>query len=84
MLLASLKDTSKNKEIALMFQNISDDAITKKEEYLATIEPCYPRVLNEIWRFSPQGFIMSFLAIFNDTRTMKLDFRPSNLATLGF
>ncbi|QWC36466.1 RNA-dependent RNA polymerase [Bemisia tabaci arlivirus 2] len=82
MLLASLRSTSRNKEIALMFANISDAAIQAQADYLETIKPCYPRVLNEIWRFSPQGFMMSFLAIFNDTRTMKMVLQPDEATSL--
>lgn len=70
-LVDNLKIFTNNRELKKLFSIYTDKTQSNMIEYLMTITPVFPRALNEIFRLSPEGAKMSFLATFSDMRTLK-------------
>lgn len=66
-----LNESVNNKDIKALFAKNSENDKNKMVEYLSSIEPCFPRGLNEIFRQTPQGVLLEFLSMFTDMRTIK-------------
>lgn len=67
----SLRTHTKNKMIKDLLRHCNEKTLRAQAEYLVEAEPCFPRVLNEILRLSPDGSMLGFLATFTNMRTMK-------------
>lgn len=71
MLVSAMEDITANKDVKMMMEACNQESLTQMAEYLTTMTPFNPRIANEILRLSPDGSMLSFLAIFQDMRTMK-------------
>lgn len=71
VLIRNLKEKTSNRMILDMMAACSEETLRKHAEYLFSVRPLTPRVLNEILRLSPDGAMLSFLTTFTDMRTMK-------------
>lgn len=67
----ALTGSAANKDIKLLMNTYNQGTYDKLVDYLSTIQPCVPRVLNEILRNSPEGAKLNFISTFIDMRTMK-------------
>ncbi|UHK03163.1 MAG: RNA-dependent RNA polymerase [Hangzhou cletus punctiger lispivirus 1] len=67
----NLRRLVNNKDIKILFDTADKDSTTSLINYLSSCEPFVPRVLNEIFRHSPEGSKLKYLSIFSDMKTMK-------------
>ncbi|UHK03027.1 MAG: RNA-dependent RNA polymerase [Guiyang lispivirus 1] len=67
----TLSNNTKNKEIKSLLKTKSKKSVDEIIDYLATCRPLSPRVLNDIFRNSPEGARLDFIATFTDMKTMK-------------
>ncbi|QXV86525.1 RNA-dependent RNA polymerase [Arlivirus sp. virus] len=68
---ATLRDVTKNEQIRLLLRGVSKTNSDAIIDYLAHTTPFSPRVLNTIFRNSPEGARMDFISTFTDMRTLK-------------
>lgn len=78
-LISNIKTIVRNKDIKMLFNLCTDKTHKAIIDYLMSINPCFPRALNEIYRLSPDGAQKSFLSTFTDVRTLK-GMMPSELS----
>ncbi|AJG39115.1 RNA-dependent RNA polymerase [Sanxia water strider virus 4] len=67
----NLKSLCRNKLFSQLFESISEESEAELVDYLISIVPCFPRVLNDLLRLSPEGAKLGFLAMFSNVRTLK-------------
>ncbi|URA30374.1 RNA-dependent RNA polymerase [Erthesina fullo arlivirus 1] len=60
-----------NEEIQKLLLSTNEKEGKEVIEYLSSTEPMIPRVLNEIFRHSPEGAKLQYLSTFSDMKTMK-------------
>ncbi|APG78782.1 RNA-dependent RNA polymerase [Wuchang romanomermis nematode virus 2] len=66
-----IRDISRNRDVNLLFHIESDVEDSKLIEILASMQPFHPRVANDIYRCSPTGARLGFIATFTNTRSIK-------------
>lgn len=71
MLDYNLQKITANNEIRKLLTSSKPEENQKVIDYLMTTTPLIPRVLNEIFRQSPEGAKLHYLSIFSDMKTMK-------------
>ncbi|UHK03312.1 MAG: RNA-dependent RNA polymerase [Hangzhou eysarcoris guttigerus lispivirus 1] len=67
----NLKINVKNEDIRILLNTTDTTAVTEFIKFLETTKPFIPRVLNEIYRHSPEGAKLNYLSTFSDMKTMK-------------
>lgn len=67
----ALASSAENKDIKLLMNTYSSKSYDQLVSYLSTINPCVPRIINEILRNSPEEAKLNFISTFIDMRTMK-------------
>ncbi|QWY81613.1 MAG: RNA-dependent RNA polymerase [Arlivirus sp. XZN142933] len=67
----SVRSKVVNRDIKMLLNHASKEERDSIVSFLETIEPCFPRGLNEIFRQTPQGVMLQFLSMFTDMRTIK-------------
>lgn len=73
----NLQRNTINKDIKVLLDTINYQATKDTAKFLMSVKPVVPRVLNEIFRQSPEGAKLSYLSIFSDMKTMK-EMMPDN------
>lgn len=67
----NLQRNTVNKDIKILLNTINYKATRDTTTFLMSVKPTVPRVLNEIFRQSPEGAKLGYLSIFSDMKTMK-------------
>lgn len=67
----NLKMIVANDEILKLLNSTNEKETKDVIEYLSSTDPLIPRVLNEIFRHSPEGARLQYLGTFSDMKTMK-------------
>lgn len=71
ILSARVKSITKNVVLNSLMKTFDNKSLLRLVDFLSSITPCNPRVLNEIFRNSPDGVLLSILGKFYDMRTIK-------------
>ncbi|QNM37835.1 RNA dependent RNA polymerase [Frankliniella occidentalis associated mononegavirales virus 1] len=71
LLESRVREVVKNEELQKVFQKNPSNTRAAMVNYLWKVEPCFPRVLGELFRNSVEGYVMSILAKFSDMKTIK-------------
>lgn len=71
-----LNNVTRNKDIRILMRHNSKEKVKEIEEFLTSIEPFFPRAVNEIFRQTPVGHMLHFISIFKDMKTLKATLEP--------